>query len=183
MRSGGHRPSVWHSDAWSTLEVVGRERCFCCYYPVNTTGRTDGFARQHMPEDPDRRLPAETVFELLADPECRALLAATADAPRTASELSARCDVPTSTVYRKIGALTDAELVAERIRIRTSGNHVSEYALRVEAVRVDLTGAEPPAVGCATDAHTDRRSTRDSDAETSGGLTTDGGTTSSDDIE
>ena len=80
------------------------------------------------------------ILEAMADGDCRAILGATADAPRSAAELSTTCGIPISTIYRKVDILTETGLLAERTRIRSSGPNCSEYALRVRTVHVDLAG-------------------------------------------
>lgn len=79
-----------------------------------------------------------SLLAALADPDCRAILAATADAPRTAGELATDCEIPASTTYRKVETLTELGLVDERIRLQRAGRCPSEYSLATEAVRVDL---------------------------------------------
>lgn len=80
----------------------------------------------------------KTILACLEDDACRAILTEAGGAARTAKELSERCSLPTSTVYRKLEELTDAGLLHEGTRIRRSGKHSSEYRLAVEAVTVSL---------------------------------------------
>ena len=82
--------------------------------------------------EPDR------VLDALDDPTCRRLLRATGETALSASELSERCDVPLSTTYRKLELLTEVGLLDERIRIRRSGKHTSEYRRRVDDVLVSV---------------------------------------------
>ncbi|ELY52379.1 ArsR/SmtB family transcription factor [Natronococcus jeotgali] len=82
-----------------------------------------------------------SILTALDDADCRTILEELDDdAYRSASELSERCDVPLSTMYRKLELLEDAGLLEERLRIRQSGRHASEYARRVEGVRVAVDG-------------------------------------------
>ncbi len=46
----------------------------------------------------------------------------------TANELSEACDIPLSTMYRKLDRLTDANLLMESTEIRRSGQHATLYA-------------------------------------------------------
>lgn len=92
------------------------------------TGKSDTPTR-------DRR-----ILEAVADYDCRAILEATVDVPRTAAELADCCAIPISTVYRKVKPLTRTGLLAERTRIRSSGPNCTEFALRVRTVNVDLVG-------------------------------------------
>lgn len=82
-----------------------------------------------------------SILTALDDADCRTILEELGDdVYRSASELSERCDVPLSTTYRKLELLEEAGLLEERLRIRQSGRHASEYARRVEGVRVAVDG-------------------------------------------
>ena len=78
------------------------------------------------------------LLTVLDDADCRAILEATSDDSLSASQLSDECDIPTSTVYRKLELLTDAGLLTERTRVRLSGKHTHEYSRRVEAIEVSV---------------------------------------------
>lgn len=79
----------------------------------------------------------QPVLDALDDPDCRRIVRQL-DEPMTASEISAQCDIPTSTTYRKLERLTDASILSESTAIRTDGHHTSEYALAFEEVSVFL---------------------------------------------
>lgn len=98
---------------------------------VSTRSRTAGPAA-------DDAVDAQALFSALDDADCRALLAATADEARSASELSERCDLPTSTTYRKLDRLTEAGLLESGVRIHPEGHHTSEYRLACDDVVVGL---------------------------------------------
>lgn len=80
----------------------------------------------------------QPVLDALEDPACRTILEATGEDARSAGELSEVCELPLSTVYRKLELLTDAGLLAESIRIRRSGKHTSEYRRAVDEVHVTM---------------------------------------------
>lgn len=80
----------------------------------------------------------EGVLATPDDDDCRAILDATSDETLSASELSEACEVPLSTTYRKLDVLTDAGLLDERVRVRSSGRHEREYVRRVEDVLVSV---------------------------------------------
>ncbi len=84
----------------------------------------------------DSAAAVQEYLDVLGDPDCRAILGATGDEALSASELADACDVPLSTVYRKLDVLTDADLLAEATRLRRSGKHVSEYRRCVDDVTV-----------------------------------------------
>jgi DNA-binding transcriptional ArsR family regulator len=77
------------------------------------------------------------VLRALHDDDCRAVLDATGETPLSASELADACDLPLSTTYRKLDALTDAGLLAERTRLCPDGRHAGEYVRAVDRILVD----------------------------------------------
>jgi DNA-binding transcriptional ArsR family regulator len=96
-------------------------------------GRTD--------EEPTRVTAADSiqsVLDALDDTDCRAILEATRGDSKTASEIADECDLPSSTAYRKIDQLDDADLLTEQLRIRRSGKHVSEYACAVDDITLTV---------------------------------------------
>ncbi|MFB6172560.1 MAG: helix-turn-helix domain-containing protein [Haloarculaceae archaeon] len=84
------------------------------------------------------RIDPETVLSALDDPDCRAILQATTDRAYSASELSARCDLPRSTTYRKLDCLASAGLLESGVRIRPSGHHTTEYTRAYDDVVIEL---------------------------------------------
>lgn len=86
----------------------------------------------------DATAAGQPLLTALEDPGCRSILDATGEAARTASELGEACELPLSTVYRKLDRLGEAGLLEERIRIRRSGKHTSEYRRCIDAVHLDL---------------------------------------------
>lgn len=80
----------------------------------------------------------QDVLDALDDPACRAMISHLDD-PMTAKELATACDIPLSTMYRKLDLLTEASLVREQLEIRHDGQHTTRYALAFEAINVSLT--------------------------------------------
>ncbi|MFC5369058.1 helix-turn-helix domain-containing protein [Salinirubrum litoreum] len=78
-----------------------------------------------------------TVVSLLDDEHVRSILIATSEKPRSANELSDRCGLSTSSIYRRLERLTDADLVTERTRPRSDGHHETVYVSRLD--RFELT--------------------------------------------
>jgi len=77
------------------------------------------------------------ILHALQDDDCRAVLEATDEESLSASELADTCGLPLSTTYRKLDALTEAGLLAERTRLCPDGKHASEYVRVVDEVLVD----------------------------------------------
>ncbi|ELZ94790.1 ArsR family transcriptional regulator [Haloferax mucosum ATCC BAA-1512] len=67
------------------------------------------------------------VLSVLSDDDSRRILAACDGSARTAQECADVCDVPLSTVYRKLDQLTEASLLDERRRIQTTSHHPREF--------------------------------------------------------
>ncbi|WP_079978608.1 winged helix-turn-helix domain-containing protein [Halolamina sediminis] len=78
------------------------------------------------------------LLAVLDDPDCRAVLEVTGEQPLSATEIVERCDIPSSTAYRKIERLVDAGLLREGVRIRSSGKHASEYRRSVDHVELSI---------------------------------------------
>lgn len=91
----------------------------------------------------------EEVFAVLDDRDCRDFLEAL-DEPLTASDLSRRYDVPSSTTYRKLDRLSTVGLVDSTTDICGSNNHQARYHRTVKSVTFDFdvgevsVEAEPP---------------------------------------
>lgn len=83
----------------------------------------------------------QLLLDVLSDEPSRSILAATGDEALSAKEVSNRCGVPISSTYRKIDRLTEAGLLDERIRICSSGKHVSEYERSVDDVHLTVDDA------------------------------------------
>ncbi|WP_115863951.1 winged helix-turn-helix domain-containing protein [Halorussus litoreus] len=79
----------------------------------------------------------EAVLDALDDPDCRSIVTHL-DEPMTASEISDVTDVPLSTVYRKLEALSEASLLRELTEVRSDGHHTSRYEVDFEEVAVSL---------------------------------------------
>lgn len=79
------------------------------------------------------------LLSALSDPQCRAILRATAGRRRTAAELAEELDLPLSTTYRKLDRLTDASLVEETCRLAFDGKHAQQYRCAVEEIHIELS--------------------------------------------
>ena len=77
---------------------------------------------------------ATSVFELLGDPIARNLLASLKAEPKTARELVATSEGSRPTVYRRLAAFEDIDLVTVRTRIDPDGHHRKEYATDLAAI-------------------------------------------------
>ena len=82
------------------------------------------------------------VVSLLDDEHVRSILAATSEMPLSANELSERCGISTSSIYRRLDRLTDADLVGERTRPRSDGHHETVYVTRLDRFELTVNDGE-----------------------------------------
>ncbi|QKY21879.1 helix-turn-helix transcriptional regulator (plasmid) [Halolamina sp. CBA1230] len=83
----------------------------------------------------------QTVLDALDDDDCRAILKRTAE-PMTAIELRDACDIPRSTLYRKLELLTDASLLRERETINPGGGRTTKYERDFDDVTISIDEAD-----------------------------------------
>ncbi len=94
-----------------------------------------------MVRDPSARddsYQSEDVLGSLGDEPTRAIIQ-TLSEPMTANELSEACDIPLSTMYRKLDSLTEASLISETTQIRQGGQHTTRYELNFTEICVLLS--------------------------------------------
>lgn len=91
--------------------------------------------RDPFQEDPEPE--PDQVLSALDDADCRDIIASL-EAPMTANELSEVCDVPLSTMYRKLDRLSDATLLEEGTEIRPGGQHATRYEVDFQEVSFRL---------------------------------------------
>jgi DNA-binding transcriptional ArsR family regulator len=105
----------------------------------NRGGQTGGSASQSR-ERSYVGADAEMVLAVLQDEECRQILSALETEARSVTELTDRLQISKSTTYRKISELTDAGLVAEKVRLQPFTRHRKEYVHIVDDVDVRVVG-------------------------------------------
>ena len=99
-----------------------------------------------MVRDPASPSPEESpslqaVLDALDDADCRAILRETIE-PMTATQLSDACDIPTSTLYRKLELLSTAGLVRERDSINPGGGRTTRYERDFDDVTISMDDDE-----------------------------------------
>jgi predicted transcriptional regulator len=82
----------------------------------------------------------ELVLDALDDSNCRSILRETAD-PATAADLIDACDIPRSTLYRKLDQLSDAGLLREYDKIHPAGGRTTYYQRTFENVNITIDEA------------------------------------------
>ena len=81
-----------------------------------------------------------TVFDVLGDEEARRLLAAANLEPVSAQELADGLDVSEATVYRRVDACTEYDLLVERTRVDDDGNHYTVYETKLQRACFEIDG-------------------------------------------
>ncbi|WP_049894711.1 winged helix-turn-helix domain-containing protein [Halogranum rubrum] len=79
----------------------------------------------------------QEILDALDDPNCRAILRETSE-PMTANDLIDKCDIPKSTLYRKLDLLTTASLVREQVSISPGGGRVTRYERDFDDVLITM---------------------------------------------
>ncbi len=83
----------------------------------------------------------QDVLSVLGDTRSRKIITAAAGSSCTVDEISSDCDMPKSTVYRRVNELVEAGHLDEELRVRGDGQHPQEYSLSpdIRDVEVDLS--------------------------------------------
>ncbi|KAB1197273.1 MULTISPECIES: helix-turn-helix domain-containing protein [Haloferax] len=98
-----------------------------------TANGTLGFdSRQQNTAEP------AAVLSALNDDDSRRILAVCEDQPRTAQECADLCDIPLSSVYRKLEQLSDASLLDEGRRIQPDAHHPREFSTQFDSLSLSF---------------------------------------------
>ena len=82
----------------------------------------------------------DALLGILADKYSRAILEATMDLPKSAIELSAECQIPISTAYRRIQELHDNNLLKISGSINEDGKKYFLYKSKIKAIMTCFNG-------------------------------------------
>lgn len=80
------------------------------------------------------------VFDVFGDRLARRLLVLASDRAAAADELAAALDVSEPTVYRRLNALAEYDLVAEDQQIDADGHHYKTYETTLKRVTMEIEG-------------------------------------------
>lgn len=81
----------------------------------------------------------DEILDVLGDQKARHLFSYLVDTSATAKELGNATNHSLPTVYRRLNALRQADLIEEQLRIDGDGNHVKTFTASAERVLIDLT--------------------------------------------
>ncbi|RJT07115.1 helix-turn-helix domain-containing protein [Halococcus sp. IIIV-5B] len=79
----------------------------------------------------------QRVLDALNDDDCRDILREIAE-PMTATELIETCEIPQSTMYRKLERLSQASLVRGRDTINPGGGRTTKYTRDFNDVKISV---------------------------------------------
>ncbi|RBI59394.1 ArsR family transcriptional regulator [halophilic archaeon] len=79
----------------------------------------------------------QAILDALDDADCQTILRETAE-PMTATELIDTCDIPKSTLYRKLELLSQASLVRQQDIINPGGGQTTKYERDFEDVMISM---------------------------------------------
>lgn len=88
----------------------------------------------------DKEWAADNVFELFGDGLARHILLLLNRQPMAVDDLANRFDVSKPTIYRRINALSEYGLIAERQEIDESGHHYKTFETVLNEFRVEMSG-------------------------------------------
>lgn len=82
------------------------------------------------------------LLELFADDYSREILLAAHESPRTAKELSRRCDASLATIYRRIPTLQEHDLIRVHSTIGSGGEHRQLFETTIETLQLAISDGE-----------------------------------------
>lgn len=82
----------------------------------------------------------ETVFDVLGCETAREILALASLGPVTAADIGDRCGVSPPTVYRRIHALEEYDLLEQQTEIDAGGHHYRRFTTTLEEASITLDG-------------------------------------------
>lgn len=77
----------------------------------------------------------DALLTILSDKYCRSILEAIMDVPKSAMELSAKTNIPISTVYRRIQTLHDSNLLQTSGLISEDGKKFFLYKSKIKEIQ------------------------------------------------
>lgn len=81
---------------------------------------------------------AENVFDVLGSEISRQILALSSRQPLSATELAEHCEVSEPTIYRRISALQEYDMLDEQQQIDDDGHHYKQFRANLERVQLHV---------------------------------------------
>lgn len=80
----------------------------------------------------------ETVFDVLGSEHARQILALASLEPMSAEDLADHCETSLPTVYRRVNALLEYDLLREETQIDEDGNHFKLFETNLERICFEI---------------------------------------------
>jgi len=77
----------------------------------------------------------DKLLEIVSDKYCRSILNAIMDKPKSSVELNQECQIPISTIYRRIQMLHDAKMLETSGQISQEGKKFFLYKSKVKEIQ------------------------------------------------
>lgn len=84
----------------------------------------------------------DDIFDVLASEDVRRILVATSVRPMSAEELAEICDRSLATVYRRLDAISEYDLLSEESAVDPDGTQYSEYRNDLNEITVSVEEGE-----------------------------------------
>jgi predicted transcriptional regulator len=82
------------------------------------------------------------IFEVLASDHARKILAAASVRPVSAQELETICETSLPTIYRRVNALLQYDLLSEQLEVEPDGTHYNLYASDLKEINIRVGDGE-----------------------------------------
>ena len=80
----------------------------------------------------------ETIFDVLASETAREVLAVASVRAVAADDLAEHCEVSLPTVYRRVNALVEYDLLDEQTELDADGNHYNTYETNLDRICISI---------------------------------------------
>jgi DNA-binding transcriptional ArsR family regulator len=80
----------------------------------------------------------EQILQTLLDKHCRAILSITKENAMTASKICSECNIPLSTVYRRLRLLQELKLLHVSCTIRNDGKKLLSFQNKIAEINILL---------------------------------------------
>ena len=84
----------------------------------------------------------DNLLEIVSDKYCRSILKAIMEKPKSAMELTRECNIPISTIYRRIQMLHDAKMLYMSGNISEEGKKFFLYKSKIKEIQTNFNNGE-----------------------------------------
>ena len=84
----------------------------------------------------------DDIFDVLASEDVRRILVATSVQPMSAKELADICDRSLATIYRRVDAMTEHNLLSEELTVDADGTQYNEYRSDLNEITISVEAGE-----------------------------------------